>query len=159
VTAEVTARGPLSPEAVEVLAAELPHVLVVDGGPELTVVTLDGWDSLGVWIDRWKGGALQRDLEESWRPAALDRAATAAPETRRDEIDRTLRAHVLIAWNRYAFRAFIAAMAVAGLLGLHPWGDHSIGAIAVRVAVAVVVVIALGSLIERWYHRSQREPE
>ena len=33
VTPEVTARGPLSRQAVEVLAAELPHVLIVDGGP------------------------------------------------------------------------------------------------------------------------------
>lgn len=149
VTADVTARGPLGPQAVEALAGELPDVLVVDGGPELTVVTLDGWDGLGVWADRWKGGMLQRDLEESWWPAALDRTATAAPETRRDEIDRTLRAHVLVAWERHAYRAFIATMALAALLGLHPWGDRSIGAVAVRLVVILAVVIVLGSVVDR----------
>lgn len=112
-----------------------------------------------MWIDPWKRDALQRDLEESWWHAAQERGALAPPGSRRGELDRMLRAHVLIAWNRYAFKAVIVAMTGAGLLGMHPWGDRSIGAVVVRLAVAVVLVIALGGLVERWYHRSQREPE
>jgi hypothetical protein len=134
-------------------------LLVVEGGDEL-VIHVDGdATSVGVWTDRWKAPALQRELEEGWWHAAQERNAGALPDRRRGELDRTLRAHLLIAWDRYASRAFVAVMALAGLLGLHPWGDRSIGAVALRVAVAVVAVIALGGLIERWYHRSQREPE
>ena len=51
-TAEATARGSLTAQAIEVLAGDLPNLLVVDGGLELTVVTLNGWGGLGVWTDR-----------------------------------------------------------------------------------------------------------
>ena len=70
-----------------------------------------------------------------------------------------MRAHVLIAWDRYSYKAFIAAMAFAGLVGLQPWGDRSVAAVAPRLAVAVGVLIALGKLVERWYRRSQRESD
>lgn len=159
VTAEATARGPLTAQAIEVLAGELPNLLVVDGGPGLTVVTLNGWGGLGVWTDHWRRDRLQRELEESWWPAAQERSASSSPGARRGELDRTVRAHVLIAWDRYSYKAFIAAMAFAGLVGLQPWGDRSVAAVALRLAVAVVVLIALGRLVERWYHRSQRESD
>jgi hypothetical protein len=115
----------------------------------------------GVWMDRWKASALERELLDRVWTQARSREQSAAPVAlrRRREVDRTLRAHVLVAWDRHAFRAFIAVMVLAGLLGLHPWGDGSIGAVAARVAVAVVVLIALGALIERWYRRSARTPE
>ncbi len=129
-----------------------------------------GWDVelveedgvLGVWMDRWKAPALQREFLDRVGEAARGRGRTSidtSPEQRRRDVDRRLRAHVLVAWNRHAFKAFIAAMALAALLGLNPWGDGGIGAHALRIAVAVVVVIALGSLIERWYRRLDRKPE
>lgn len=113
----------------------------------------------GVRMDRWKAPALERELLDRIWTAAQERACLASPESRRHDADRTVRAHVLVAWDRYAWRAFLGAMVLATLLGLHPWGDRSFGAALVRVAVAVAVVIAVGSLLERWYHHSQRELE
>ena len=86
--------------------------------------------AVGVWMDRWKAPALERELlDHVWDSDAQERDAGASPEARRREVDRTLRAHVLVAWDRHAWRAFLGAMALAGLLGLHPWGDRSIGAL------------------------------
>ena len=124
---------------------------------EIELETNDG-GSPGLRMDRWKAPALERELLDRVWEASQERNADALPDLRRTELDRAMRAHVLIAWDRYAFKGFIAALALAGLLGLHPWGDRSIGAVALRVAIVTVVVIALGGLVERWYHRSQREP-
>src|SRR5699024_10440458 len=103
----------------------------------------------GVWMDRWKAPALERELLHHVWTAAQERGAAASPEPRRGELDRTVRAHVLVAWDGHAFKAFIATMALAGLLGLHPWGDRSVGAVAVRLAAVVALVIVLGNLLER----------
>ena len=114
--------------------------------------------AVGVWMDRWKAPALARELLEQVEERAERRGREThkADVQQRRAIDRRFRAHVLVAWDRYAWRAFVGAMALAGLLGLHPWGDRSIGQVAARVAVGVAVVIALGSLVERWY-RSEHD--
>ena len=112
----------------------------------------------GVWMDRWKAPALERRLLDHVCDEARRRGA-ATPDRRGRGVDRALRAHVLVAWDRHAFKAFLAVMALATLLGLHPWGDRSIGAVALRLAVAMVVLIALGMLVERWYRGSAHEPE
>jgi hypothetical protein len=143
--------------------ADLEAALRAAAGPDSgwAIELVEDYEVLALAMDRWKAPALERELlDHVWEEARRrEAAADVPPVRRRREIDRTLRAHVLVAWDRHAFKAFIAAMAFAGLLGLHPWGDRSVGAVAVRVAVAVVVLIALGKLVERWYHRSARAPE
>jgi hypothetical protein len=124
-----------------------------------TLELVEAGDVLGVGIESWKAPALEREvLDYMWEEVRRRDAAAPerSPERRRRELDRALRAHVLVAWDRHAFKAFIAAMALAGLLGLNPWGDGSIGAYALRIAIVVVVVIALGGLVNRWYRRSDR---
>lgn len=153
--------GALTDEAIDALVATPPRLIAVEAA-ELAL-EIDG-DPLciGVWMDRWKAPVLEQELLGQVHDEAQRRrdAAGVLPDGRRHHaVDRTMRAHVLVAWDRHAFRAFIAAMALTTLLGLHPWGDRSIGAVAVRLAAVVALVIVLGKLIERWYHRSQRESE
>jgi hypothetical protein len=159
--ADETACGRLTEAAVGALVDPVPQLLAVEGGDELVIYTDGDATSVGVWMDRWKAPALERELlDHVWVEAQRRRERTGLPDVRRrGELDRTLRAHLLVAWDRHAYRAFVATMALAALLGLHPWGDRSFVAVALRVAVAVVVLIVLGSLVERWYHRSDREPE
>lgn len=132
------------------------------GDSDVAVELVDHEGVLGVWMHRWKAPALERKLLDHVLDEARRRSEAASepsPSQRRREVDRTLRAHVLVAWERYAFRGFVVAIALAGLVGLHPWGGRSIGAVALRLAVAVVVLIVLGRLVERWYRRSAHEPE
>jgi len=130
--------------------------VAAEPGSGWAIELVDDYEVLVVAIDRWKAPALERALlDHVWEQARRREASACASHPRRDRaVDRRLRAHVLVAWDRHAFKAFLAVMALGTLFGLHPWGDHSIGAVALRVAIAAVVVIVLGKLVERWYRRS-----
>ncbi|HEU4700869.1 MAG TPA: hypothetical protein VFS37_00190 [Conexibacter sp.] len=112
-------------------------------------------------MDRWKAPALQRELlDHVWAEAqrrALDVAADPRPELRRrQEIDRTLRAHVHVAWSRHGFRIALTALWLATLLGWLPLGYTYVTDVAVLVGIAVVMTLAVGQLVKRWYRRGQR---
>ncbi|HEX7292379.1 MAG TPA: hypothetical protein VF250_14765 [Conexibacter sp.] len=128
-------------------------------GSNWTFELVEAGDVLGVGIETWKAPTLERELlDHVWEQARQRRDAVPerTAERRRHEVDRTVRAHVLVAWDGHAFKAFLAVMALAGLLGLQPWGDGSVGAVAVRIAIAVALLIALGGVVKRWYRRSDR---
>jgi hypothetical protein len=156
-TQTLTAHGALTEAAIDVLLDEQPEVCYFAGGEELVIDASDRSTGLCVWMDRWKARALERELLDSVWQAAQERAGGVPWSQGRQEVDRALRAHVLVAYDRHAYKAFVGAMAIAALLGLHPWGDRSFGAVAVRVALAVVALIALSVLVERWYQRSNCE--
>jgi len=138
------------------LVAEIERIAKdPDSGWDLKVeMRQDG--TRGVRMDRWKAPALERELLDRVWEAAHARDGAGSPGVQHHRVDRTVRAHVVVSWDRHAWRAFIAAMALAGLLGLHPWGDWSVGAVAVRLAIAVVVLVALEQLVVRWYRRTDR---
>jgi hypothetical protein len=110
----------------------------------MEVVVDDDLGSVGVWMDRWKAPALERELLDQVGREARQRQdgrGAGTPEVRRHEVDRTVRAHVLVGWDRHAWKAFVGAMTLAGLLGWYPWGDLAYTALAVAGGVAGVVVI------------------
>lgn len=151
----------LAPEERRAREADLLAALrsaAVEPDRALEIVVYDDLGTVGVWMDRWKVPALERELLDRVWAATRARDAGASPEARRREVDRTLRAHVLVAWDRHAWRAFLGVMLLAGVLGLHPWGDGRIGDVALRLAVAVAVLITLGGVVERLYRRTEREP-
>jgi hypothetical protein len=130
-------------------------------GSDWSLDIVEDREVLAVAMDRWKAPALERHLlDHVWDEARRREASVDLSHARRRrEVERTLRAHVLVAWDRHGFKAFLVVMAFAGVLGMHPWGDRSIGAVAPGVVAAVVVVIALGRLIERWYRHADRAHE
>jgi len=136
---------------------------LADLSAALRCAAADGWDveiveagdRLGVRMDRWKAPALERlVLDRVWEAAERRREAGGRPVARRRrDVDRLMRAHALIAWERHAWSAVVVGFALSGLL------DGAVGTVALLLAVAVAVVLFIGSGIERWYRRSLREPE
>src|SRR5262249_11946066 len=154
-----TARGPLTDAARAALALDLPDVLLIEAGERLAIHAFDSSaTSLGVWTDPWKARKLERELIDRVMDAAEARRGAAEPgggaleRRRREELDRTVRAHVLVAWSRHSGKLLMAALGLAALLGFHPLGDGEWGRGELLVG-GIAALIVLDRLVHRWYRR------
>ena len=146
-------------EAIEALLDPLPELLAVEGA-ELALIAHGDAVSVGVSLDRWKAPSLQRELLDRVHDEAERRARAASPAElatrRRDEVDRTLRAHVLVAWSRHSRKVVFGGFALAAWLGWHPLGHGEWADGAVVVLGGLVLGITLNWLVDRWHRRSER---
>jgi hypothetical protein len=113
----------------------------------------------GVWMDRWKAPALQRELlDHVWDEAERRRGLTAEmvePDVRRRrEVERTLRARVLVLWSEHSGR-LVGVFVAAVVLGWLPFVAGWLAAVAL-LAVGLGVVFLLDRLVRRWYQRAAR---
>lgn len=115
-----------------------------------------GRDRLGVWIDRWKADVLERELEGAWWEPAQERERARAREDvelrRRRDVDRELRARVLLTWERRSGLLIAVAIFTAHALDWEP-----LGWLGTPVVIATALIVALsqaGKAIERWYRRA-----
>ncbi len=158
-TPEQTAAGSLTEAAVEALLETLPELWVVEGGDRLVIWGEVSPTAIGVWMDRWKAPALERELLDCVHDEAERRtqAVSAAPDVRRRrELDRTLRAHVLVVWSGHGSKVVFAALGLAVLLGWHPFGDGDLADGAVRIVGALVLLIVVDRLVRGWYRRGDQ---
>lgn len=155
-TASATARGVLDATAVDALLDDIPPLCSVVGGDEL-VIDLAGLPrGMTVWMDRWKAPELQAELLDCVHHDAEARMADTAeaPELRRrQEADRTLRAHVLVVWSRHSSKPISLAFGLIALLHWHPLGEGWAADLVVAIVVAVAAMLALERLVSTWYER------
>ncbi|HEV7775149.1 MAG TPA: hypothetical protein VGO48_17855 [Conexibacter sp.] len=153
--------GALTDDAVSILVETLPQVIVVEALEEMALQVDGDPLCIGVWTDRWKAPALERELlDHVWDEARRrERPGTSVDVSRRREVNRVLRASLVVAWDRHGGKIALAAFGLAALLGWHPLGNGDWADAAVLLVGGLATVLGIDRLINRWYRRTQREPE
>jgi hypothetical protein len=131
-----------------------------ESGHELELMEETEPGTVGVWMDRWKAPALERELLDHVLDRARERTEselTRVPSeiVRRRGAARELRARLLLGWKRAS--SFLAPL-LAALLAKKAW-DDGVGAVLLAVGSAFLLFGVLDRLAGRCYRCAQREPE
>lgn len=127
-----------------------PIWIAVDGR-----TLIESWEprKTGVWIAPGDTGALQERLTDAWwEPWQRRRAETSAsPPAPRDggRISRSTRAHAIL-WGPRIIKTAIVAGLLLAERALHPRWFVMLA----LVAAGLVLLIAVATMLERWYERS-----
>jgi hypothetical protein len=148
-----TTRGRLTPATIDALVASVPEILFVEVGADWAIVTVNGVEGLGVWIDSYRAPELERELEAAWWERAQERERARAgrnvEQRRKRAVERELRARVLLLWDRRAAALVVAAAFGANYVDWRPLGWF--GTPLAIMAAGFAVLLAIGWRIERWY--------
>ena len=155
-TADGTARGALTDDAVDALVTTPPRRVVVEAG-EMVLDIGEEPLGIGVWMDRWKALALERELlDHVWEEARGREPPTTTVDGRHPrEVDRAFRAQLVVAWARHGGKVAFGAFGLAAWLGWHPLGDGDWADGAVLLIGGLATALGIEWLVDRWYRRAR----